>query len=88
MAQKSPILLHKEAEQALINTVNYFLQQGVPSSAMQSIFSFMQRDLDKLVEQEMQQAQEEYDRALKEEEKAQQEQIENQEVVEEIKEAE
>lgn len=70
MAQKSLILLHKEAEETLVNIVNYFLQQGIPSSAMQSIFGILQRDLDKLVEQEMHAAQVEYENAIQAEQKA------------------
>ena len=68
MAQKSPILLHAEAESGMINTVNYFIQQGVPVYEMKSIVDVLKRDLDILVEREVKAAEEEYQKAAAEEE--------------------
>lgn len=77
MAQKSPILLHAEAESALINTVNYFIQQGVPVYEMKSIVDVLKRDLDILVEREVKAAEEEYQKAAAEEEANADETVEN-----------
>lgn len=64
MAQKPAILLYNEAQNALINTVNYFIQQGVPVYEMKTIFDTLASDLNKLVEQETKKAEEEYNSAL------------------------
>jgi hypothetical protein len=50
MAQKSPILLHNEAQTAIIQTISYFLQQGVPSYEMKAIVDSILPDLNAIVE--------------------------------------
>lgn len=76
MAQKSPIMLHSEAQNALIQTINYFLQQGVPSYEMKSIIDSMLPDLNALVEQDMKKAEAEYNAALEAEKAASENNIE------------
>ena len=67
MAQKPAILLHNEAQNALINTVNYFVQQGVPLYEMKAIFDTLGADLTNLVEQELKKAETEYNTAVENE---------------------
>ena len=70
MAQKSPILLHNEAQTAVIQTISYFLQQGVPSYEMKAIVDAILPDLNELVTQDMKKAEEEYKAALAAEQEA------------------
>ena len=60
MTQKAPILLYQEAQSTLVNTINYYISQGVPSYELQAILNLLTRDLAALVEQETKKAQEEY----------------------------
>lgn len=69
MAQKPAILLRNEAQQALINTANYFMQQGVSAYEMKIIFDILVNDLAKLAEQEIKRAEEEYNALIEEENK-------------------
>lgn len=70
MAQKSPILLHNEAQTAIIQTISYFLQQGVPSYEMKAIIDSILPDLNAIVEQDMKKAEEEYQKAVAAEQEA------------------
>ena len=67
MAQKSPILLHREAQSALIQTVQYFIQQGVPSYEIKQILDMISLDLSGLIEQEIKKAEEQYQADLEKE---------------------
>lgn len=73
MAQKAPILLYQEAQNSFVNTINYYLQQGLPIYDIKNIIDILNTDLIKLVEQETKQAQEAYQQALAAEEKANEE---------------
>ena len=64
MAKKAPILLHQEAQTALIQTVNYFIQEGVPMYELQNIITLILNDLSKAIDNEMKQAREEYQQAV------------------------
>jgi hypothetical protein len=64
MAQKTGILLYNEAKGATINAANYFLQQGMPAYQLHQIYESLMLDLEKLMEQEMTQAQADYDAAV------------------------
>ena len=64
MAQKSPILLHAEAKSAFIQTINYFLQQGIASYELKSIIDSVMTELNTLVESDLKKAEEEYKAAL------------------------
>lgn len=76
MAQKAPILLYQEAQNSFVNTINYYLQQGLPIYDIKNIIDILNTDLIKLVEQETKQAQEAYQQALAAEEKANEEKAE------------
>lgn len=73
MAQKAPILLYQEAQNSFVNTINYYLQQGLPIYDIKNIIDILNTVLIKLVEQETKQAQEAYQQALAAEEKANEE---------------
>lgn len=70
MAQKAPILLYQEAQNTFVNTINYYLQQGLPIYNIKNIVDMLNNDLSKLVEQESLKAQEEYQKAVAEEQAA------------------
>lgn len=76
MAQKAPILLYQEVQNSFVNTINYYLQQGLPIYDIKNIIDILNTDLIKLVEQETKQAQEAYQQALAAEEKANEEKAE------------
>lgn len=64
MAQKAPIILYQEAQGMLVNTINYYIQQGVPVYELKAIVDNIQSDLSKVVEQETTKAKTEYDEAV------------------------
>ena len=64
MAQKAPILLHSEARNAFVDTINYFLRQGVPSYEIKEILDSLNIDISRIVDQELAQAQEDYNQAV------------------------
>lgn len=70
MAQKAPILLYKEAQDVLVNNINYFIQQGVEVYEMRQIVNTINNDLAVLEEKELTKATEDYQKALEEERRA------------------
>lgn len=68
--QKPHILLYHEAQGALIQTVQYFIQQGVPSYEIKQIIDTIGIDLAGVVDQEIKKAKEQYQEALKQEQEA------------------
>ena len=64
MAQKTPILLHAEAKTAMIQTINYFLQQGMPSYELKAVLDSVLPELNALVESDLKKAEEEYQAAV------------------------
>ena len=69
MAQKPPILLYHEAQGALIQTVQYFIQQGVPAYELKQIIDIIGTDLANVIEQEIKKAREQYQEVLEQEKK-------------------
>lgn len=64
MAQKAPIILYQEARGMLVNTINYYIQQGIPVYELKAIVDNIQSDLAKVVEQEITKAKIEYEEAI------------------------
>ena len=69
MAQKPPILLYHEAQSALIQTIQYFMQQGVSAYELKQIIDMIGTDLASATEQEIRKARESYQKALEQEKK-------------------
>lgn len=82
MAQIPEIIKYDSAKESLINTISYFLREGIPAYQIQQILETLMTDINTLATEERKKAKEEYEAAIAAE-KAESEVEENLPVIEE-----